>query len=453
VTDLQQHVDESIAARKLFRRGQKLLVAVSGGVDSMVLLHVLHALSQKYRWQLTVAHLNHSLRGRSSDADERLVARAAKKLGVPVVTERVDVKKFARTGKLSIEMAARKLRHEFLARTAARLKIPGIALGHHADDQVELFFLRLLRGSGGEGLAGMKWQTPSPANANVELVRPLLDTTKSALLEFVRVKRLPFREDASNAWLDIRRNRIRHQLLPLLRRNYQLAVDEIILRLGEILRAEGEFVTGCAEAWLKKPTPFRDLPLALQRRVLQMQLSQRKIAGDFELIEKLRLRPNSAISVSPEIAVARDTAGRLILHGAKIALPGSRQLRVKLINRSGEIRFGDTDIAWEIVRGKRSRIPGRRNGEESFDAEKVGPRIILRHWRPGDRFQPIGMPAPVKLQNLFTNQKIPRGLRHRLVVATTVGGELFWVENLRMAERFKLSNTTVYRLNWRWRRS
>ena len=132
--------------------------------------------------------------------------------------------------------------------------------------------------------------------------------------------------------------------------------------------------------------------------------------------------------------------------------PEDGSVTVKLSGRAGEFRFGDADIRWQIVRGKPSRVPGRRVGVESFDAGKVGERIILRHWRPGDRFQPIGMPAAVKLQDLFTNQKIPRARRHRLIVAATAAGELFWVENLRIGEHFKLSNDTVYRLNWRWQR-
>jgi len=140
VSNLLEKIDETIRTRGLLRRGQKILIAVSGGVDSMVLLRVLQALSKKNKWQITVAHLNHQLRGRNSDADERLVARVAKKLGVAMVAGRADVKKLAQTSRLSLEMAARKARHEFLAQTAARLKISHIVLAHHADDQVELFF-------------------------------------------------------------------------------------------------------------------------------------------------------------------------------------------------------------------------------------------------------------------------------------------------------------------------
>ena len=241
---------ENIRARQLFGPGQRILVAVSGGVDSMVLLHVLHELAAGHGWRLTVAHLNHQLRGRSSEADERLVRRTAQKLQLPLVAERAAVRELARSRGLSLEMAARKLRHDFLARTAKRRHIPVVALAHHADDQLELFFLRLLRGSGGEGLAGMKWRTPSPSDAGIELVRPLLDQPKAVLVEYAADHRIRYREDASNAVLDFQRNRIRHELLPLLRRKYQPALDKTISRVMDIVGAEAEFVGGEAEEWL-----------------------------------------------------------------------------------------------------------------------------------------------------------------------------------------------------------
>ena len=199
----------------------------------MVLLHVLQELAPKHRWQLTVAHLNHQLRGRSSAADERLVRRTAQELRLPAVVERAEVRRLARAQKLSLEMAARELRHDFLARSARGRRIPSIALAHHADDQLELFFLRLLRGSGGEGLAGMKWRNPSPSDPGIELVHPLLDQSKAVLMEYVADHGIRYREDASNAALDFQRNRIRHELLPLLRSKYQPALDRIIPRVTD----------------------------------------------------------------------------------------------------------------------------------------------------------------------------------------------------------------------------
>src|ERR1051326_458149 len=216
-------VEETILLRRLLRRGQSLLVAVSGGIDSMVLLHVLHRLAPSYSWKLVVAHFNHRLRGRSSDADERLVRASAKRLRLPCVSERADVRTVAEGEGLSIEMAARRLRHDFLARTARARGLRAIALAHHAGDQGELFFLRLLRGARAGRLAGMKWISPSPGDARMTLVRPLLDVPKTALLEFARGEKIRFREDASNESFDAQRNRIRHELLPLLARHYQPA--------------------------------------------------------------------------------------------------------------------------------------------------------------------------------------------------------------------------------------
>lgn len=422
----------------------------------MVLFHALRKLARKNSWKLSVAHLNHCLRGRSSDADERLVVRTAKKFHLPVFVERTGVKKFAREQKLSLEMAARELRHQFLARTAARLKIKTVALAHHADDQLELFFLRLLRGSGGEGLAGMKWKNFSPSNSKIQLVRPLLDLPKSALLEFAALEKIPFREDASNASLDILRNRIRHELLPLLRNNYQPALDQTILRVMEILGAEAEFVGEAAARYFKKSEvrgQKSELPRALQRRCIQFQLQRRKIAPSFDLIERLRLRPGRAIKVSPDLAVSSDGGGRLSFLETKTrAAANDAVCEIKLNGSPGRKVFGKVTLTWRVAARKTRNLPGRRVGREFFDAEKIGPRIVLRHWRAGDRIQPIGMNAPVKLQDLFVNQKIPRDERASLIVAESDGGEIFWVEKLRISERFKVTAQTNRCLQWRWKR-
>ena len=461
MSDLPLQIDETIHSRKLLHRGQKILVAVSGGVDSMVLLHVLHELAQKNKWRLTVAHLNHQLRGRSSDADERLVTRVAKKLGLPIVTARADIKSLARTGKLSLEMAARKARHEFLAQTAARLKISHIALAHHADDQVELFFLRLLRGSGSEGLAGMKWRNPSPANPKIQLLRPLLEQSKESLCDHARAKKIPFREDASNQWLDIQRNRIRRELLPLLRRKYQPALQRTILRVMEILKAESEFAVAAAEDWLAnnsgtgvppvRTRSFPQLPVALQRRCIQSQLINHGIPADFSLVERLRTSPGKPFTVVPQIAVFRHASGRLHFRDSGIPTVEPARVEIDLAGRAGDTRFAERRISWAITPQKAFRTPQSRAGQECFDADKIGHRITLRHWLPGDRFQPIGMQRTVKLQDLFVNQKIPRKQRHKLILAVTARNEVFWVENLRISEHFKLTPQTTHKLTWRWK--
>jgi tRNA(Ile)-lysidine synthase len=497
VIDLAEHLHKSIRQRKLLQTGQPILVAVSGGLDSMVLLHLLHQLSQKESWKLAVAHLNHQLRGRASQADERLVRDTARKLGLPFVVERADVRKFARKHNLSIEMAARKLRHDFLAREALRLDIQTVALAHHADDQIELFFLRLLRGSGGEGLAGMRSSSLSPSNRQVILVRPLLDVAKNELKDFATKNDIRFREDASNASLEFQRNRIRHELLPLLRQRYQKSLDKVILRVGEIVSAESDFATQCAMDWLVKlessktsrhrsSKRFEELPVALQRRIIQLQSLKLGLPVNFDTVENLRLNRESAVNVPGKDGVAcltRDIFGRInVFSSAKAGFQTSSQ-EVLLSNKAGELVFDGLCVEWRVAAGvspavgilsggnrlkkhttkPSTPVPGGRMPPstagvppaatfEYFDAEKVGSSILLRHWKAGDRFNPIGMQQLVKLQDFFTNEKIPRDKRRSLVVGVAANGEVFWVEGLRISENFKVTKKTKKYLHWSWTR-
>jgi tRNA(Ile)-lysidine synthase len=464
VSELLQQVEAAVAERHLIGRGQKILAAVSGGVDSMVLLHLLHALAPKHRWQIVVAHFNHRLRGRASDADARLVHRTADRLGWPGVVGGANVREQAAKTGLSIEMAARKSRHEFLAQTARQHRAAVIALAHHADDQVELFFLRLLRGTGGEGLAGMKWHGPSPADPAVGLARPLLDVTKQELLAFAKANHVEFREDATNAGTDILRNRIRHELLPLLRKRYQPGIDSLVLRLMEIAGAEGEFA-GEAAKWFRDPKAagrisgqsFDNLPLAVQRKVVQQQLTAFGLLPDFELIEQLRREPDQRVSVCAGLWVARDAAGELHCQEDLSREFDAAQVEVLLSDRPEDAPFGGRQFCWRLVRLRQFRLPPKRavgrtgTVQECFDADQVGNEIILRHWRPGDRFEPIGLKGAAKLQDLFVNARIPAARRRELVLATTKAGEIFWVEGLRIGERFKLTPQTRRKLVWRVR--
>ena len=474
MTDLPQRVEQNIQNRGLFKRGGKLLVAVSGGLDSMALLDALNKLSANHRWQLIVAHFNHRLRGRASDADERLVRKTAADMKLRVVAGSADVKAFAAKSKLSLEMAARKLRHEFLARAARKHKIKTIALAHHADDQVELFFLRLLRGAGGDGLAGMKWRSPSPADKTVLLVRPLLDFSKAELLAFARKNKIHFRDDATNFSPDFLRNRIRNELLPLLRKNYQPGLDKAILRLMEITGAESEFVGEVARLWarrrrgdesqmksgkkktergMKPETPyvvsysFDKLPIAIQRRVLQQQLADAGVAPDFDLIESLRQSADCFVSVSPNASVAREKSGEINLRTKSKLGFKVNELVLNLLKGMGAAVFDGVKFKWQI--GSRGHSPHQMQ-DEFFDADKIGNKIVLRHWRAGDRFQPIGLKSAVKLQDLFVNAKISAARRRELVLAATADGEIFWVEGVRIGERFKLTPQTKRKLVWKW---
>lgn len=446
-------VAANVRQRGLLADGARVLVAVSGGVDSMGLLHVLHTLAPERGWRLVVAHYNHQLRGAASAADARFVQRAARGLGLKCVVERGAVRALARDQRCSVEMAARALRHEFLAHTAKRLRMEAVALAHHADDQVELFFLRLLRGAAG-GLSGMKWRGPSSADQQVSLIRPLLDQPKSALLEFARDEKIRFREDTSNASLDILRNRVRGELLPLLRGHYQPGLDRTVLRTMEIVGEESACVRAAAEQWLARGAgrSFARLPVAVQRQCVRLDLARIERAADFELVERLRLQPDVLHSCHGGWLVREAKSGRVSVQSAAAKNFSTAAQRVAFHISRGSDLFAAVEVKWLLrARSLRSKLQRAQN-QERFDADKVGARILLRHWRPGDRFQPIGMARPVKLQDLFTNAKVPAQERRRRIVAEAEDGDIFWVEGLRISELFKLGETTRRELVWRWRR-
>jgi tRNA(Ile)-lysidine synthase len=354
---------------------------------------------------------------------------------------------------ISLEMAGRQLRHGFLAHTARAHRIPTIALAHHADDQVELFFLRVFRGTGGRGLAGMKWINPSPADPSIFLVRPLLNQTKAAIYDAVKTAKITYSEDATNAQLDMERNRIRNVLIPFLHANFPGPLAETVPRLMELTGAEAEVVTGLAGQWLssRKRTKFSRLHVAVQRRAIQLQLIAIGHIPDFHIVERLRHESGKPFALNAHSAVLRDAGG--ILHERKTAKTSFNpaQRFVVLTEGKGREQMDGLKLFWKIERLKGANFTPKPN-VEYFDADKIGERICLRHWQPGDRFQPIGADTPRKLQDLLTNAKIPRAERHRRIVAVTADGEPFWVEGLRISEPFKLTSSTKHRLNWQWSR-
>jgi tRNA(Ile)-lysidine synthase len=220
----------------------------------------------------------------------------------------------------------------------------------------------------------------------------------------------------------------------------------------ELLRDEGEFVTHEALRFLEKPQPqaaFAELHTALQRRVIQIGLLKSGIAPQFEHVEALRTKEGDWVSVGPRLFCRRSRDGVIEVRQDVGGAFNSDEKRIHTNGRAGQTTFAGTQFRWRMVRS--GIRPLFSPMTEFFDAEAVGSGIVLRHWRPGDRFQPIGMSSAVKLQDLFVNQKIARTQRSRLVVATTLDGRIFWVEGLRIGEHFKISQRTPKMLQWRWK--
>ena len=268
-----------------------------------------------------------------------------------------------------------------------------------------------------------------------------------------RAEGVRFSEDASNANSDILRNRVRHELLPLLRANYQPALARCVLREMELARAEADLVAELASHWLARGRkPLARLPVAVQRQVIQEQLHRLGRPVDFDLVESLRTAPDQPVPVSPGQCLILAPDGLLRIQ--KTEKPGFQtgSLRLNLNRPKREADFGQIKFTWELA-DKEGMNCARQPNAEHFDADKVGAAVCLRHWQPGDRFHQIGAAAPAKLQDIFTNLKVLRSERRRRVVAATGDGEIFWVEGLRIGEGFKLDKTTLRRLVWRWQRA
>ena len=411
-----------------------LVVAVSGGLDSMVLLHALHHLRRKFPWELTVAHAHHGLRGADADADAEWVRSQAALLGIPCRVEHLPVRATAKASRESLEMAARRLRHAFLARSAVTTGSFEVVLAHHAQDQAELILLRLLRGAGSEGLAGMKESALSPADQRVTLLRPFLPFERSELERFARDRGVAHREDASNHDLSIPRNRIRHRLIPDWMTHHSPALPRILARIADIAAQEADYLREQARRWREsaRPDPWDSLHVALQRAILRSELLEQGRSAEFEVVERLRRARASGTEKSAPVPRSGKSTRR---ERRRAVEPWT----VSFEGPQGECPLSDgARLQWRRL--KRS-MPFDQ-GWEQFDATTLPERVALRHRQPGDRFQPLGQSNPARLQNLFINRRIPAPQRERLWVLDLGGGILAWVEGFPAGERHRLGPAT-----------
>lgn len=428
---LSETFDRAIEA---MHPSRPLVVGVSGGIDSMALLELL---SRRTR-SLVVAHFNHQLRGEESDGDEAFVRDEAKRRSLPFQAGRGDVRGAAKG--ISIEMAARNLRHEFLANVARQFSAD-IALAHHANDQVELYLMRKERGVKGPGLAGMTAVAKSPSDPAVRILRPLLEITRPQIEAFARDANLQFREDSSNRRLDADRNYVRHVVIPQLREKHGAGLERIVLKRVAALRAKTDFAREAARAWIGSSQGFSTLSHSQKLNILALQLEDLQINVTGALLEHLAAGRIATIDANRR---AKAVNGRLrILEQA-----GNDLLEVNL-SVPGQIGFCGLEISWDL--------PAAADLKPDlhtlvFDADRIGARAVLRHGREGDRVQLLGRGSERPLLDVMARNKIPLDDRGSLVVAENAAGKIFWVERLRMTEQFKVTESARRFLQWRWTR-
>jgi tRNA(Ile)-lysidine synthase len=430
---LPDRFEKSLRQSGVIPPGSRVLVAVSGGADSIALLLLLHQVAATMQLHLEAAHLDHALRAASKD-DASFVAEFCAGLDIPLTRQRREVAEIARQRKAGLEEVAREVRRDFLLSTARTRACRLIALGHHADDQAETFLLRLLRGSGVTGLAGMRMATPP-------FVRPLLPFCRADLVAYLQESRVAWREDASNRDTVFTRNRIRHELLPLLE-TFNPQISRRLAGLCEQLRQDNEFwddrvarqLAACGR-WqegayvLDRPQLLATAP-ALAGRMVRSAL--REARGD------LRGLTASHVADVHKLAATGPPQGELHLPGVWVA----RRYDTLLFRK--EKPEGAGPFALELDGPGLYRLPDGRTLELALAERSLGESaavvefaaasapfpFLVRHWQPGDRFRPSGMTGTKKLQDLFVDLKLDREQRQAALLLLK-DDDILWVVGLR----------------------
>ena len=449
---LRKKVGETIARYSMVSAGETILVAVSGGVDSVTLLEVLHGLAPELGVQLVIAHLDHGLRGDESSGDARFVLDVGQRNRIRVVAERADVRAHAAERRQTLEEAGREVRRAFLETTAREVGATRIALGHTQDDRAETILFHLIRGSGPSGLVGIR-------PVNPPYVRPLIETTRAEVTAFARDSGLAWREDRTNADLRFSRNRIRHELLPALERmNPRLA--EALARAADLLAEEAAALDALLDRpWqqvLKEEAVGRvrldrravaRLPEAVQGPLLRRAVARAR--GDLQGIEKKHVDALRELVASPlahaELALpglaARAQGDELLVAPPQESAASLPPLPVGLgTTEAGE--FGlSLELALEEWDGSTSFQQGKVRSSEIADADRIAFPLHLRSRRPGDRFRPLGMAEEKKLSDLLLDEHVPFYRRDRVPLLCD-REKIVWVVGVRLSDAVRVCKST-----------
>lgn len=425
-----------------------LLLGVSGGVDSVVMLDVMSNLAQRHGYQLTVAHCNHGLRGEESDLDEKFTRALATDYRAHFHSVKVNAATHARKMRTSIENAARTLRYQFFERVAKSIGARFVLSAHTADDTAETLLLNLIRGAGLTGLAGIPPRRDLAKK--LHLVRPLLQASKSELIAYAKKRPLEWREDKSNASTLFMRNKIRHDLLPKLRDEYSPAISEILVRTARILQGAEAVVGDRVEKLFEVMTTqnageirlatsfFETIGEFLQGEVIQ------------HIIRKLGGRPVSMNAVNRIIALkesAMHAESRISGHitairdRTDIVFTTVEPSEVYTTITVGETFETDT-MTIKLSECSKKEVQFVEGGfVEFFDAATLPKNLVVRDWRAGDSFRPLGLGGSMNISDFLTNIKVSAIERKRALVLCA-GSEIVWVCGKRISDKFKITSST-----------
>jgi tRNA(Ile)-lysidine synthase len=463
---LLKTVEKTITVHGMLKPQDSVVIGVSGGPDSVALLHILLKIAPRFSLRLGVAHLNHSLRRYDSDKDAEFVESLANAFDLPCYVQKRDVRRFQTENRLSLEEAARCVRYEFLNDIAKTNQYNKIALGHHADDNAELVLMNLFRGTGTLGLSGI------PPVRDDRIIRPLIKLSRVDIIDFLNQNRLKCVFDISNADTRHTRNRVRHDLMPLLKTGYNPNISETLNRLSSIVRSEEEWIEDIVHPFFQKTVlrvqknhialsvpALNRFHRALQRRVIRMALAKAK--GDLRRIGYANIdsvigllaKKSSCgkIDLPDGIRIQRDDETIHIYRGQSRRTDSNQDndgwdaisfeyqiekfepVFVKEIKAT--IRFAEMRI---------EKMPDYRSAGQHadfFDKDALNLPMVLRNFRPGDAFRPLGMSGTQKLKKFFIDKKVPRRERQKCPILLS-GGKIIWVVGHRIDESVKVTPAT-----------
>jgi tRNA(Ile)-lysidine synthase len=471
ITGLMKAVKATITKHSMLKPGDAVLAGISGGADSIALLHILLKLSPELDLRLGIAHFNHGLRAAESDRDAEFVVSFAKNLNLPCYSKKVDVKKFSIHHKLSTEEAGRILRHKFLSETAREHDFDKIALGHQKDDMAETVLINILRGSGPQGISGI------PPKREM-VIRPLIDISRSDIEYFLQSENIVHITDSSNMDPRFLRNRIRHHLIPLLASEYNSEVVENLNRTAEIIRDEQTWLDSVidllfqeiqlpgTDSNIRLPIPeLKKMPVAATRRIIRKAVF--KIKGNLhgvgfrhmDAILELITSQNKTfqldfpgpvrIKCDNDILeiVRRKNKGRIKNHTRQngiqqplfeYVITSPQTVFIRETNQLIQLtELSSPEVSWL----KKSNSYAADPKEAVMDMVSLCYPLLIRSFRPGDRFRPLGLSGFQKLKKFFINNKVPFSHRKNIPIMEC-SGKIIWIAGYQIDDSVKIKSST-----------
>ncbi len=438
-------IESFITSEKLFGVKAKIIVAVSGGIDSITLTETLLSLQGKYKLDLAIAHVNYGMRGEESDKDEAFVRDYAEKNGLQVYIKRADMSNSADNDTGSFQEQARATRYAFFKDILGAYGFDLVATGHNASDNAETAFLNFLRGSGPEGLKGI------PPKRDF-IIRPFLNVTREEIVSFVQTENIPYREDSSNVSDKYARNVVRNEIFPLIQSKIGKNIRASINRTSEIIRSIDEYIQEQAQVEINRivqgvrtdeyfltkesictlhPVIANYVIRDVVNRLLDMPVS-------YEITQRIRRLADapsgSAVILSPEYRADSESAGIRIYKRTK------PEELVENIVFDREYCFKEFTFRSTSVSPDDITLDENKN-TEYVDADTLRKPLTLRYWKHGDRIRPLGMESEKKVSDIFIDAKIPRAYKERIPILESPDG-IVWICGIQLSDRYKVTKST-----------